>query len=62
MTLFAKTVAERTRPGQRQDVEEQGIPPLDRCPRAPDGQRTHSPPLQTTRSTPTGAPRVSVAS
>lgn len=24
MTLFAKTVAERTRPGQRQDVEEQG--------------------------------------
>ena len=23
MTLFAKTVAERTRPGQRQDVEEQ---------------------------------------
>lgn len=25
MTLFAKTVAERTRPGQRQDVEEQGI-------------------------------------
>jgi hypothetical protein len=25
MTLFAKTVAERTKPGQRQDVEEQGI-------------------------------------
>ena len=25
MTLFSKTVAERTRPGQRQDVEEQGI-------------------------------------
>ena len=24
MTLFSKTVAERTRPGQRQDVEEQG--------------------------------------
>lgn len=24
MTVFAKTVAERTRPGQRQDVEEQG--------------------------------------
>lgn len=24
MTLFAKTVAERTKPGQRQDVEEQG--------------------------------------
>ena len=26
MTLFSKTVAERTRPGQRQDVEEQGTP------------------------------------
>jgi len=25
MTLFSKTVAERTRPGQRQDVEEQGM-------------------------------------
>ena len=25
MTLFAKTVAERTRPGQRQDVEEQDL-------------------------------------
>lgn len=24
MTLFSKTVAERTKPGQRQDVEEQG--------------------------------------
>ena len=24
MTLFAKTVAERTKPGQRQDVEQQG--------------------------------------
>ena len=24
MTLFSKTVAERTRPGQRQDIEEQG--------------------------------------
>lgn len=24
MTMFAKTVAERTRPGQRLDVEEQG--------------------------------------
>jgi len=27
MTVFSKTVAERTRPGQRQDVEEQGTPP-----------------------------------
>jgi hypothetical protein len=25
MTLFSKTVAEQTRPGQRQDVEEQGM-------------------------------------
>jgi len=25
MTVFSKTVAERTRPGQRQDVEEQGM-------------------------------------
>jgi synaptobrevin homolog YKT6 len=25
MTLFSKTVAERTKPGQRQDVEEQGM-------------------------------------
>jgi synaptobrevin homolog YKT6 len=33
MTLFSKTVAERTRPGQRQDIEEQGmwyhLPPPD---------------------------------
>ena len=30
MTLFAKTVAERTKPGQRQDVEEQGaLPDID---------------------------------
>ncbi|TVY19979.1 Synaptobrevin ykt6-like protein [Lachnellula arida] len=28
MTMFCKTVAERTRPGQRQDVEEQGTIPL----------------------------------
>jgi synaptobrevin family protein YKT6 len=28
MTLFAKTVAERTRPAQRQDVEEQGWTPI----------------------------------
>lgn len=28
MTLFSKTVAERTRPGQRQDVEEQGMQAL----------------------------------
>jgi len=27
MTLFSKTVAERTKPGQRQDVEEQGTLP-----------------------------------
>lgn len=27
MTVFSKTVAERTRPGQRQDVEEQGTFP-----------------------------------
>jgi synaptobrevin homolog YKT6 len=26
MTFFAKTVAERTKAGQRQDVEENGIP------------------------------------
>lgn len=32
MTLFAKTVAERTRPGQRQDVEEQGTPSIRRPP------------------------------
>ena len=25
MTLFSKTVAERTKPGQRQDIEEQGM-------------------------------------
>lgn len=31
MSLFSKTVAERTKPGQRQDVEEQGA---------------HSPPVQ----------------
>lgn len=27
MSLFSKTVAERTKPGQRQDVEEKCIPP-----------------------------------
>ncbi|RCI09630.1 hypothetical protein L249_4168 [Ophiocordyceps polyrhachis-furcata BCC 54312] len=34
MTMFAKTVAERTKPGQRQDVEEQG--------NAPPGERSKS--------------------
>ncbi|KAH8158614.1 hypothetical protein CIB48_g9630 [Xylaria polymorpha] len=34
MTLFSKTVAERTRPGQRQDVEEQGATPRLSAPAA----------------------------
>lgn len=28
MTMFSKTIAERTKPGQRQSVEEQGMFPL----------------------------------
>lgn len=35
MTMFAKTVAERSSPGQRLDVEEQGKFPLPSLPRCP---------------------------
>lgn len=58
MTLFAKTVAERTRPGQRQDVEEQGIHHLSPS----EHRKSHMRLLQTTLSTPTAVLRVSAAS
>jgi hypothetical protein len=54
MTMFSKTVAERTRPGQRQDVEEQSK-------LAVLHMRAHSDELQTTRSTPMRAQKASVA-
>lgn len=77
MTLFAKTVAERTRPAQRQDVEEQGTkteanPFLyslsksrgdEVASRLFEAKRlTHNFRYQTIPSTPTAAPRASAAS
>jgi hypothetical protein len=58
MTLFSKTVAERTRPGARSDIEEQGgLPSLAQfSPPAPNA------PLQILSSTSTPAPRASPAS
>lgn len=55
MTLFSKTVAERTRPGQRQDVEEQGRLALSH--RWPCSDKS-----QTTHSTPTVAQKASAVS
>ena len=55
MTLFSKTVAERTRPGQRQDVEEQGTRPIYTLKQ----NKPPDLPYQPTHSTPTAAPKAS---
>jgi hypothetical protein len=60
MTLFSKTVAERTKPGQRQDVEEQGMTPSYNISQLYNSNSIS--PLQTTHSMPMAAPKASPAS